>query len=98
VIIELDLEAACPTEVSVIATPAPVRRFKVVLEWDADDRVWVTYVPSLGLLSTYGDTREEALENSGEAILGYLEAAAKEGISVPPEGDTDVVELEVVTS
>jgi predicted RNase H-like HicB family nuclease len=98
VIIDLDLEAACPTEVSVIVTPAPVRRFKVVLEWDADDRVWVTYVPALGRLSTYGDTREEALDNSREAILGYLEAASKEGISVPPEGDTDFVELEVVTS
>ena len=97
-IIDLDLEAACPTEGSVIATPAPVRRFKVVLEWDADDRVWVTYVPALWLLSTYGDTREEALDNSREAILGYLEAASKEGISVPPEGDTDFVELEVVTS
>ena len=81
-----------------IAAPAPVRRFKVVLEWDADDRVWVTYVPALGHLSTYGETREEALDNSREAIVGYLEAAAKEGISVPPEGDTDVVELEVATS
>jgi predicted RNase H-like HicB family nuclease len=86
------------SEVSGIATPAPARRFKAVLEWDADDRVWVTYVPALGLQSTYGDTHEEALDNSREAILGYLEAAAKEGISVPPEGDTDVVELEVATS
>lgn len=80
-----------------IAVPAPVRRFRVMLEWDADDRVWVTYVPALGLLSTHGDTREEALDNSREAILGYLEAAAKEGISIPPEAESDVVDLEVAT-
>ncbi len=83
-----------------IATPVPVpvRRFRVLLEWDAHDRVWVTFVPSLDLLSTYGNTREEALDNSREAILGYLEAAAKEGISLPSsEAETEVVELEVAT-
>ena len=72
------------------------RRFKVLLEWDAGDDVWVSYVPTLGYLSTYGDTREEALEQTREAILGYLEAAAKEGIPVPPpEAETEVVDLEV---
>jgi hypothetical protein len=28
------------------------RRFKVLLEWDAEDAVWVTYVPALNHLST----------------------------------------------
>ncbi len=60
------------------------RQFQVVLEWDAEDKVWVTYVPSLNYLSTYGETREEALANTQEAILGYIEAAAKEGIKVSP--------------
>jgi predicted RNase H-like HicB family nuclease len=50
--------------------------------------VWVTYVPALNCLSTYGEIREQALANTREAILGYLEAAAKEGILVP-ERDTD---------
>lgn len=27
------------------------RRFKVLIEWDADDRVWVTHVPALNYLS-----------------------------------------------
>jgi antitoxin HicB len=53
------------------------RRFQIVLEWDAEDGVWVTYVPALNYLSTYGDTREEALANTQEAIVGYFEAAAK---------------------
>jgi predicted RNase H-like HicB family nuclease len=60
--------------------------FQVVLEWDPESQVWVTYVPPLDFLSTFGDSREEALANTREAILGYLEAAAKEGLSVPYDG------------
>ena len=75
------------------------RRFRVLVEWDAEDEVWVTHVPALGHLSTYGDTRDEALRNTHEAVLGYLEAAAREQLPVPTE-DTplDVVEIEVAAS
>lgn len=69
--------------------------FHVLLEWDPDDHVWVTYVPSLGYVSTYGKTREEALANTQEAIAGYLEAAEKEGIPVHAGGPTELVQLEV---
>ena len=50
----------------------------MLIERDPDEKVWVTYVPTLGQLSTYGDTRAEALEQTREAITGYLEAAARE--------------------
>ena len=75
-----------------------LRRFKVVLEWDAEDAVWVTYVPALNHLSTFGDTREEALSQTREAILGYLEVAATEKIAVP-DTDTDIelTEVEVIS-
>ncbi len=77
----------------------PTRHFTVVLEWDADARVWVTYVPALNLLSTFGSTREEAIANTREAVLGYLEAAAKEGIPVPPlERAAEVVASAVATA
>jgi predicted RNase H-like HicB family nuclease len=72
-----------------------LRKFKVLLEWDAADKVWVSHVPTLGYLSTYGDSRQEALAKTEEAILGYLEAAAKEGMPWPEEAETEVVELEV---
>jgi predicted RNase H-like HicB family nuclease len=62
-------------------------RYNVLLTWDAQDRAWVAYVPTLDWLSTYGASRAEALERAREAVLGYLEAAAKEGLDVPP-GDT----------
>jgi predicted RNase H-like HicB family nuclease len=72
------------------------RRFQVEIEWDRDDEVWVTYVPALGHLSTYGDTREEALAQTREAVLGYLEAASKEGLPLPDEQhQVDIVEIEV---
>lgn len=72
------------------------RRFSVLLEWDPADRVWVSYVPALNHLSTYGETREDALAQTREAIAGYLEAAAKEGITVAEnEAQTELVQLEV---
>lgn len=52
-------------------------RGRVLIEWDPEDRVWATYVPEMNWLSTYGDTLEEAMDRTREAILGYLEAAEK---------------------
>ncbi|MEW6398867.1 MAG: type II toxin-antitoxin system HicB family antitoxin [Bacillota bacterium] len=72
------------------------RRFRVLLEWDPEDRVWVTYVPDLDWLSSYGETKEEALEQTREAVLGYVEAAAKEGLSLPtPRPVPELIEVEV---
>ncbi|MBF0508291.1 MAG: type II toxin-antitoxin system HicB family antitoxin [Deltaproteobacteria bacterium] len=56
--------------------------FKVILEFDKADNLWVTYVPGLNYLSTFGETREEALQNTREAIIGYFEAAEKEGMPI----------------
>jgi predicted RNase H-like HicB family nuclease len=64
--------------------------FSVTLEWDEQEHVWVTHVPSLGGLSSYGDTIEQALENTKEAVIGYLEAAEKEGFALP-EAEAETV-------
>lgn len=72
------------------------RHFKVLVEWDDQDHVWVTQVPELNHLSTFGDSRAEALEHTKEAILGYLEAAAKEGIPVPAHMPSlELIDVEV---
>jgi antitoxin HicB len=72
------------------------RRFRVLIEWDPDDEVWATYVPSLGHLSTYGESRQEALTLTREAVLGYLEAAATNDLPVPEDDDrAAIVEIEV---
>lgn len=72
------------------------RQYHVLLEWDLEEKVWVTFVPALNDLSTFGETREEALANTQEAIEGYLEAAAKEGIIIPTyDSVPEVVQVEV---
>ena len=56
----------------------------------------MTYVPALDLLSTFGPTKEEALEKTSEAILGYIEAAAKGGLPVPDSPvDAELVSVEI---
>jgi predicted RNase H-like HicB family nuclease len=47
----------------------------------------------VGGISTCGETREEALAMTEEAIVGYYEAAKKEGLASPPQ--VELVELEV---
>jgi len=73
-----------------------VRHFKVLLEFDPEAKAWVTYVPALDNISTYGATRDEVLEKTKELIIGYLEAAAKEGLPLPTEApEAELVDLEV---
>lgn len=57
-------------------------RFRIVLEWDTD-RVWVSHLPELADISSYGDTVEEAIAQTREAILRYLEAAVEQQIPLP---------------
>jgi antitoxin HicB len=73
----------------------PSHHFRVLLDWDPEAQVWVTLVPGLGDLSTFGETREDALAQTREAILGYLEAARKEGLPIPAETSPELVEVEV---
>ena len=73
-----------------------VTSFQVVLEWDTEEQLWVSYVPALDFLSSYGETKDETISHTREAILGYLEAAAKEGLSVPScSGEAELVSIDV---
>ena len=69
------------------------RHFKVILEWDTEESEPLG--PSLGHLSTYGKTKDEALEMTREAIVGYFEAAAKEGFAEPSMPEPEILDLEV---
>ena len=76
-----------------------MRRFKVLIEYDPREQVWVTCVPALDYLSTYGETREETLAHTKEAIIGYLEAAAKEGIQVQAyASEAELVDVDVAVA
>ena len=63
--------------------PSKSPRLEIRLEWDPEAEVWVSYVPLLNDLSTYGKTLEEVTEMTQEAILGYLETAEKLGKTLP---------------
>ena len=57
------------------------QQFQVWLEWDQEDKVWVTYVPT-SIFFLPMASREEALSTPGKPFWATLEAAAKEGIPV----------------
>ncbi|MGD0152648.1 MAG: type II toxin-antitoxin system HicB family antitoxin [Thermacetogeniaceae bacterium] len=69
------------------------RRFKVVLEKNDSGGYTVT-VPALPGCVTQGKSRDEALERIQEAIEGFLEALAIEGLPIPAD-DIDISEVEV---
>lgn len=58
---------------------------KIVLEWDKQEHLWVSYVPDVGDISTYGETLEEVIAQTREAILGYVETAAEQRLPLPPD-------------
>lgn len=71
-------------------------KFKVIFEWNEEGGYTVT-VPGLPGCITEGDTFEEALANSKEAILGYIEALKIQGQPLPDKdprlffGEVEVV-------
>lgn len=58
------------------------RNWAVDVEWDAADDAWIVFVPELNNTSTFGASREEALDRAHEAICGYLKAAARRGLPI----------------
>jgi predicted RNase H-like HicB family nuclease len=71
-------------------------RFKVLLEWDDDSDEWVTYVPTLNHICSYGKTKEEALEYTQRSVATYLKEAENEGLHIPlRETRTEWAEIEI---
>lgn len=57
---------------------------QVILHQD-EDGYWVVECPSLKGCNSQGQTKEEALANIKEAILGYIGALEQDGLSIPAE-------------
>ena len=47
-------------------------KFSIVLEEDLEDGGYIVHCPALKGCWSQGDTKEEALQNIKEAIVGYL--------------------------
>ena len=69
-------------------------QYTIVLEPDEERRGYTVRVPALPGCVTEGRTREEALANAREAIIGFIEALEKAGEPVPEE--KEAVELATV--
>ncbi|MHB8918037.1 MAG: type II toxin-antitoxin system HicB family antitoxin [Desulfocucumaceae bacterium] len=74
-----------------------IRRFKVILAWDSEEKVYAVTVPALPGCVTQGKNREEALERVQEAIDGHIEALKMIGHPVP-QGDIEFAEVQVTVS
>jgi predicted RNase H-like HicB family nuclease len=69
------MTARCSTHSAGSARALRYTLVEVFVEHDSVEKAWVTNVPALDHLSSFGSTRDEALANTREATLGYLEAA-----------------------
>jgi predicted RNase H-like HicB family nuclease len=65
-------------------------KFRIVLEYDPETQSYAAYCPELPGCCSAGDTEEEALKNTREAIALYLEPAP---VKLSP--DEKVFEVEV---
>ena len=68
----------------------PKVRYSVVVEWDPEEDLYVASVPALSV-STFGGSREEALERVKEAIMVTVEGLKAIGQPIP-QGDEDKIE------
>ena len=59
----------------------------VQMERDAESGAWVTYVPELNGISTFGETQEQALESTCDMILAYLQTAEELKLPTPLSRD-----------
>ena len=55
----------------------------VRMERDAESGDWITYVPELNAISTFGETQEQALESTRDMILAYLQSAEELQLPIP---------------
>jgi antitoxin HicB len=58
-------------------------KFKVIFEWNDDGGGYTATVPGLPGCISEGDTLEEAVTNTEEAIIGYIEALKIQGRPLP---------------
>ena len=78
---------------NVNVTGVTKQKFVITLEQDEGGYIIVSSCPALPGCHSQGRTREEAIANIREAILGYIASMRKHGEPIPV---TDVEEVEVV--
>lgn len=68
--------------------------YRILIEQD-EDGVFVAECPSLPGCISQGNTRSEVIENSKDAIKGYIESLRKHGEPVPPSIHEEIIEIQL---
>jgi antitoxin HicB len=62
-------------------------RYSLLIQWSDEDQLYLVTLPEFVEIamqpSTYGQTYEEAVKNSQEAIEGYLAYYVEDGLAIP---------------
>lgn len=69
-------------------------KFKILIKQDADG-MFTSEVPELPGCISQGNSREDAIVNIKDAILGYLASLKKHDEPIPFSIDEDIVEIHV---
>lgn len=69
-------------------------KYRIYIEQD-EDKMFVAEVPSLPGCISQGKTRNEAIENAKDAIIGYIESLKKHNEPIPPQISEEIVEIAV---
>ena len=68
--------------------------FKILIKQD-EDGVFVSKIPQLPGCISQGDTREDAITNISDAVLGYMDSLKKHGESIPVPIDEETIQVPV---
>jgi len=69
-------------------------KYRVLIEQDKDG-VFIVECPSLPGCISQGKTREEAVLNIQDALVGYLESLRKHNEPIPPSIQEEIIEVGV---
>ncbi|MEX2373377.1 MAG: type II toxin-antitoxin system HicB family antitoxin [Dehalococcoidia bacterium] len=75
-----------------------MRQYTVVLIPDADDGGYTVTVPALPGLVAQGESMDEALAMTREAITFHIECLVEEGEAVPDEGTIVVEHVQIAVA
>ena len=56
----------------------------MLIQWDADDQIYVVTVPELPGCMTHGMTYEEAVRQGQDAIATWIDGSQERGLPIPP--------------
>ena len=60
------------------------KHYSMMIQWDADDHIYVVTVPELPGCMTHGKTYEEAVRQAQDAIATWIEGSQERGLPIPP--------------